>query len=177
MKYLLLPILILISQPAFSYELAVDIEKPSLSKKFNSGLTTRIIRVLKSQDQKYEIIEEISVLYDLWDETYTITNRGKTEKVKKIDDVYKKIKEIEIDPDEKNKTLKVIYVVNPVKKEKSKKIKEWIAERNVATGEGGIFNGIINRVVMGNLSSEIYGGDEKYEFDVVLTDKKGGQSE
>ncbi|MGH1468643.1 MAG: hypothetical protein ACRBBP_07165 [Bdellovibrionales bacterium] len=164
----------------------IDLPKKTLNKAFKSGLKTELLYTISVVSGKKELLLErglINVRYDLWDEVFEVSkSKGKAFKFKNLSEVYNHIENRSIKISAENSLafsaeaikLKTVFLLNPINKEKSKKIKEWIAEKNVgkssvgrgidAGSSGTIFTGIVNRVVMGELDKDIYGADKRFEF-------------
>lgn len=157
-------------------------ERKAFKKEIDSGLTTKIDVVLEVIDNKRRMIISklvYEIKFDLWDEVfYFRENNEKIRKVKDHQQFLKTLSKISFNISKNDfKKMKILepfnfaisYIVNPIEKEKTKKIKKWIAERNVSranisSNSGvntyGILNGIVNQVVIEELNKNYYGAAE-----------------
>jgi|GEM_PF-4109615 len=170
------------------------IQNLKISQKLESGLKTEMLILAFAKGKKKEYLLSkvlIKMKYNLWDENYAFQKDSNKPKIlSSKEKVISALKNFEmtvlgsnyskITEDSYRIILKVL--VNPIQKEKSKKIKKWLAEKNVSkpNGSGGqigltsVFNGMVNRVVLNDLNQDIYGAAQTAEYKSANSLKKIG---
>jgi len=199
MSFLIFTVFLLASEKSYGFTAKVKKEESyrvlnienldyvdlKMDEKIKSGLKTEVLVIAFAKKDKKRFFLGKSILkmkYNLWDEDYIFKNSSQNTlsypSLSKILHAVKNFSVVVLKSDFLKKPkgpFKVILkvLVNPIKKEKSKKIKKWLAEKNVskANGSGGqigltsVFNGMVNRVVLNDLNQDVYGAAQIAEYE------------
>lgn len=160
----------------------IDLQLPdSIRKDLKSGLTNKFLFIFRIQSQGSEEIVipiELSIKYDLWDETYSMTivanSKTKTSFIPKIEDVLSQISNFRW-PDlmdfskwPKNAKMKIqgSIILNPIEKERMEQIKKWVLQNSSisssgsGSNEGGFVSGIRHHKIFDKIFEEKTSGSK-----------------
>lgn len=157
-------------------------------KEIKSGLSVKIIQILRFNDKKRKITlyqNAFTIRYDLWDEVFLFKEASspilKIKDMAQLFAILKSKSNNKISYDTKKLNVdrdfffETLYVINPISKEKSGIIKKWMAEKfvgpssqEVGSETNSFIAGIVNTVVQTELDKNIYGADKH----IIIKSKK-----
>ena len=140
----------------------IELPETELKKELKSGLpvTIRFLLVSRSKENKskLESLVDFVIIYDLWDEVFTVSMqmRGKSrvKKLSSVDNVRTFIARQKLayrHPNNGHKTLEFRAVLNPVDSKKISKVQRWFANSKERKAEKEKANS--NRILIGRSDS------------------------
>lgn len=159
----------------------IEFKNISLAKEFKSGLKNHLLYYLqvKFKDGNYTLFKQSTeIRFDLWDEEYLYKeDTSAVKKTKDVNDLLNKTSNLKFNVPkglfEKIKSEPFEFIldiyINPIKKEKAKVIKEWMAERYSGQPTAGktpnLVSGMVNKLISDQLEKDVYGSDHSFNFE------------